>query len=72
MNDLSNPNVIGYVTEFIEDGAQIRLKLKLRNTLGKVREVVVDAPSDLVDFFEAKLSPEILAASAAELNAKSG
>lgn len=62
MNDLRNPNVIGYVTEFIEDGPKIRLKLKLRNTLGKIREVVVDAPSDLVDFFEAKLPPEILAA----------
>lgn len=68
---MSNPNVVGYVVEFIQDADQVRLKLRLHNTLGKVREVVVDAPSDLAEFFEAKLPPEVLAASA-ELNAKSG
>lgn len=62
---MSKPNVIGYVTEFIQDAAQVRLKLKLHNTFGKTREVVVDAPADLADFFEAELPPEILAASAA-------
>lgn len=67
---MSSPNVIGHVVEYIQDAGQVRLKLRLRNTLGKTRDVLVDAPADLGDFFETKLTPEILAASAAAQEVK--
>ncbi len=58
-----NPNVLGYVTSYIEDRTivngtpgpvQVLLKLKLKNTVGQVREILVPGPADLSDFF----SPE--------------
>lgn len=63
------PNVVGFVTEFVEDRkalldesgetylgpTEIKLKLRLRNTLGVERVVWVEGPSDLADFFNSDL-----------------
>lgn len=70
---MPTPNVIGYVTEFIEERpitprrdaegkilelipgeVQVSLKLRLKNTSGQTREILVQGPSDLSAFF----SPE--------------
>lgn len=62
-----SPNVLGHVTELVEnavldekgeivpDQRVIKLKLKLRNTLGKEREVWVEGPADLSNFYSTEL-----------------
>ncbi len=66
----SSPNVLGYVTSYIEDrpvvdgvpgSTQVVLKLRLKNTIGQVREVLVPGPADLSDFFSAERSREDMA-----------
>lgn len=54
-----SPNVVGHVTEFVEDKdpntfePKIQLKLKIRNTLGEEVTIWVDGPAYLSDFFAA-------------------
>lgn len=54
-----SPNVVGYVTEFVEDKdpetlkPQVKLKLKVHNTLGEQLTIWVDGPDYLSDFFAA-------------------
>lgn len=57
----SIPNNIGYVREFClekvldKDGVYVSkasLKVNLKNTLGETKTIVLDAPLDLVEFFE--------------------
>jgi hypothetical protein len=57
---MPTPNVVGYVTEFVEDrdadnNPRLRFKLKLKNTLGEERVVwaVPEEPSGLSKFFAA-------------------
>jgi hypothetical protein len=59
---MSNPNVIGYVVETVEDrGAdgnpKLRFKLKVRNTLGEERIVwaVPEEQGDLAQYFAAEV-----------------
>lgn len=62
---MNNPNVVGYVVEFVEDKdpetrePKIQLKLKVRNTLGEELTVWVDGPTYLSDFFAASKSKEL-------------
>jgi hypothetical protein len=56
---MSDPNVLGYVTEYVQDKndfglTHARIRLDLRNTLGQTKTIWVDAPSDLAAFY----SPE--------------
>lgn len=71
---MSDPNVIGYVSEFCLDrevtvetdgfGKEVsilgppkcKLRLNLRNTLGQIRTIWVEGPSDLAAFFDSALS----------------
>lgn len=48
------------VVELIPGETKVRLKLKLVNTLGRVREVWVDGPPDIVDFYSSDLPQELL------------
>ena len=65
---MPTPNVLGYVVESSENkdveeengelvvkNHTLRLRLKLKNTLGATREIWVDAPVDLTDFFAAAI-----------------
>jgi len=50
------PNAIGYVLAYEEERSdkgepKVRLKLRLKNTLGKEREIWVEGPLDLAPFF---------------------
>jgi len=63
-------NVLGYVIEVDETRPvqvngdlgkpKVKLKLLLRNTLGKQREIWVEAPDDIVDFYSSAIPQEIL------------
>jgi hypothetical protein len=77
---MSTPNVIGYVTELVENRpfetrrdasgrivelipgeTQVLLKLRLKNTVGEIREILVPGPSDLSEFFSAGHTREDMA-----------
>lgn len=58
---MSDPNVIGHVTEFcldreVVDGSvgtpKCCLHLRLRNTMGQIKCIWVEGPSDLGSFFD--------------------
>ncbi len=56
---MSTPNVLGYVVEVLQDTVEgkpaIKLKLRLKNTLGEERILWVDAPSDMAPYFAAQV-----------------
>lgn len=60
-SDMSNPNVLGFVVE-VDEGRdeegnpKVRLKLNLKNTLGRSRVIWVDAPPEVADFYSSDLS----------------
>lgn len=61
---MSTPNVVGFVTEFVEDrdadnNPRLRFKLKLKNTLGEERIVwaVPEGLDGLSKFFAAGGEP---------------
>lgn len=60
---MSGPNVLGYVIEAeesrpdLESPFKARLKVRLRNTLGKETTLWLDAPDEVVGFYSLDNSP---------------